>query len=799
MSRSATSVSPDRCTQASRSAHDEVRFPSATLDTIEGEVRVSDVTIHPFAHGVPVHGRVDGEHLRFEDFLRAIGVAKHPHVAWALDEVRWSDVAGTLEPFTLSGDLQLHTGGFTVHDAACDLRPCGRVWGFDRATLRGRATVDADGFEMRGVRGIIPAGEASADRVVIGFHDVLRVDGGRVRLALARASPLASLSLDGELRGQVAVRSRLSDPVVNLEGSVDRFDLDRHPLGDVLSLRGRYQGKVLRFEDVHARKGTSRYDVASVRIAFPAHGRVDVEAIVSARALELRDLLSTVRLDKKPPWPLLGGALREARARLRYVQGGRQDPKEALLAVDLDATQARFRGVSLGSTSLHAEATFGGRASLRAFVRGDVMGSQVHVDRLALEGSSWQGQIALRNLDVAALVRAAKGQPGGDTVAAPSAARAWVSGDLNMSSVDPGDPAHSRATFVPTAVRAILGGQNVRLRPNGSPFVLAGDAITVPMLAFDVGNPGQQPGVATAHASIASLSQSPELDAALAIPPMPLQALVGLVPDLQRAKGTFDLALTAKGPIDAPTLGGWLRASATAATVGWIPSELHDVDIAVAVSPHALTIGHARARLGHGTVDVTGSLTMHGLVPGSADFGVRTKGVRLAIREGHLGDLRCRHARAHRRARAPLGSAARDCGHGRRRRPGTHVQAAARDSSQRHRPRPPCHVGRSPALEPRARRHRFEARAGRSRPIAAPAPGRTAGVRQQGGRVALAGAARPVARRNERPAGARRSAGRHAAGRQGARDPRPLLTSSGLSTPDPRAGIVAATPGEREA
>ena len=463
---------------------------------------------------------------------------------------------------------------------------------------------------------------------------MLRVDGGRVRLALARASPLASLSLDGELRGQVAVRSRLSDPVVNLEGSVDRFDLDRHPLGDVLSLRGRYQGKVLRFEDVHARKGTSRYDVASVRIAFPAHGRVDVEAIVSARALELRDLLSTVRLDKKPPWPLLGGALREARARLRYVQGGRQDPKEALLAVDLDATQARFRGVSLGSTSLHAEATFGGRASLRAFVRGDVMGSQVHVDRLALEGSSWQGQIALRNLDVAALVRAAKGQPGGDTVAAPSAARAWVSGDLNMSSVDPGDPAHSRATFVPTAVRAILGGQNVRLRPNGSPFVLAGDAITVPMLAFDVGNPGQQPGVATAHASIASLSQSPELDAALAIPPMPLQALVGLVPDLQRAKGTFDLALTAKGPIDAPTLGGWLRASATAATVGWIPSELHDVDIAVAVSPHALTIGHARARLGHGTVDVTGSLTMHGLVPGSADFGVRTKGVRLAIGKG---------------------------------------------------------------------------------------------------------------------------------------------------------------------
>ena len=137
-------------------AHDEVRFPSATLDTIEGEVRVSDVTIHPFAHGVPVHGRVDGEHLRFEDFLRAIGVAKHPHVAWALDEVRWSDVAGTLEPFTLSGDLQLHTGGFTVHDAACDLRPCGRVWGFDRATLRGRATVDADGFEMRGVRGIDP-------------------------------------------------------------------------------------------------------------------------------------------------------------------------------------------------------------------------------------------------------------------------------------------------------------------------------------------------------------------------------------------------------------------------------------------------------------------------------------------------------------------------------------------------------------------------------------------------------------------------------------------------------------------
>ena len=183
---------------------------------------------------------------------------------------------------------------------------------------------------------------------------------------------------------------------------------------------------------------------------------------------------------------------------------------------------------------------------------------------------------------------------------------------------------------MPTAARAILEGQSVRLRPNGSRVVLADDGIAVPTLTWDVGPPGQPAGVATMHASIASLSREPQIDAALAAPNTRMHVLVGSVPGLQRADGTFSLALTARGRLHSPTLSGRLEVHATSATIGWLPDELHDVDVDIAIG-RALTVEHARAGLGRGTIDLTGSAPIDGRVPAIGDFGLRAKGLRLPM------------------------------------------------------------------------------------------------------------------------------------------------------------------------
>jgi translocation and assembly module TamB len=300
-----------------------LRIPSAAVDTTSGKMRVTEIELRPLAPGVPARGRVFGGGLRFEEFLRAIKVARHPHVRWSIETLRWDGVEGTLSPLSLSGDLAAHTGGFAVSDAACDIERCERIWSFARSTIAARASLTSQGFAMDDVRATLTGGDVQAAHVLIGFHDQLSVEGGRARLDLGHASPLASLSIAGRMNAGARVFGRLGDPVVDFSGTVDGFVLGGDPLGDVTSVRGRYHATTLRFDAVSATKGRSQYQVPSLRIEFGDDGQLDVDAIVRAREVAVYDLLSLVHLEGR--LSMLGGSLGDARARVRFVHKGPED------------------------------------------------------------------------------------------------------------------------------------------------------------------------------------------------------------------------------------------------------------------------------------------------------------------------------------------------------------------------------------------------------------------------------------------------------------------------------------------
>ncbi|HXN32885.1 MAG TPA: translocation/assembly module TamB domain-containing protein, partial [Polyangiaceae bacterium] len=592
-------------------------------------------------------------------------------------------------------------------------------------------------------------------------------------LALARDSPLASLSIDGQLQAEARVFGRLGDPVVDFGGTIDGFVLDGDPLGDVTSVHGRYHHSVLAFDAVHAHKGASRYEVPSLRIGFGHDGHLDVEAIARARDLLVRDLLSLARLDERLPFAMLGGSLHDARARVRFVHRGPDDPlgqgtifvsadagllapsafgerfdegtlgvdvrlwdKAAGLAgadVDLRALELRDRGtgraarqggaifasgrllggaieaavvaaavplerltmtssagrsiegrvsgvaraagtieglgvsadievtpllvgkVAFGPSSLHVQAALGALVPFRVSAQGTLLGDEVRVHEILADDQGLRGRASLRSLRIDPLVQAASG---GGTNRGPiaGAAKAMVSGELTIDALDPGDIAHARASFVPTAFRASFGAESAQLRPNGAAVVLDHDTIALPPLVLDVtfpelhlvkaptarptatrprARPGDERVVSvTLRGSVASLSSDPQVDLELALPRADLALLVGVVPDLTRVEGTAAGVLTAKGPLSGPALGGELRAHADTATVSWIPSELRDVDIGVAVDPRALRVIRASAKLGDGVVEATGGSSITGLLPGVANLAVRARGVHLAIARG---------------------------------------------------------------------------------------------------------------------------------------------------------------------
>ncbi|MGA7120888.1 MAG: hypothetical protein WBY94_12365, partial [Polyangiaceae bacterium] len=300
-----------------------LRIPSASVDTTSGNMRLTEIELRPLAPGVPARGRVFGRGLRFEEFLRAIKVARHPHVRWSIETLRWDGVEGTLSPLSLSGDLAAQTGGFAVADAACDIERCERIWSFGRSTIAARASLTPQGFAMDDVRATLTGGDVQAAHVLIGFHDQLSVEGGRARLDLGATSPLASLSIAGRMNAGARVSGRLGDPVVDFSGTVDGFVLGGDPLGDVTSVRGRYHATTLRFDAVSATKGRSQYQVPSLRIEFGHDGQLDVDAIVRARELAVYDLLSMVHLEGR--LSMLGGSLSDALARVRFVHKGPED------------------------------------------------------------------------------------------------------------------------------------------------------------------------------------------------------------------------------------------------------------------------------------------------------------------------------------------------------------------------------------------------------------------------------------------------------------------------------------------
>jgi len=755
-----------------------VRIPSAEVDTTSGNLRLSEIEIRPLAPGMPARGRVFGRGLRFEEFLRAIKVARHPHVSWAIEALGWDAVEGTLSPLSLAGDLSARTGSFGVFDGACDIEQCGRIWGFAHSAIAARASLSSQGFAMDDVRATLTGGNAQAAHVLIGFHDQLSVESGRARLDLGRTSPLASLSIAGRMDSSARVFGRLGDPVVDFSGSVDGFVLGGDPLGDVASVRGRYHQDTLRFDAISAHTGASPYQVPSLRIDFGHDGQLDVDAIVRARELAVRDLLAVFHLEDR--FSMLGGSLSDARARIRFVQRGPEDElgrgtlfvsadggllrpsafgahfddgtlgvdvrwwnRDAGLAgVDIDlrtlevrdqgpvrsvqnggslvasgqltggtiratavaaalplsrvlvtpplaaSIQGRVSGVAqaagtiaalgasadvevsplrvanvpFGPSSIHVEASMAALVPIRLSASGSLLGGQVSVSELAASGRQFRGSASLRALRIDPWVRAARAVssgPQGDRSGAPGAVEAFVSGDLTVDAFDPIDISHARARFVPTAFHASLGAESVVLRSTGSAIVLADDAVTVPPMRIEIELPERRvvpvpteasmSGVvprrpapphervvgATLGGTVGALSQHPpQIDLAVDLPPADLALLVGVVPDLANAEGTLEGVLTAKGPLDEPMLKGAFRAHADVASFTWIPSELRDVNVDVAVDRREIRVLRASARLGDGVVDATGESTITGLLPGVARLAVRARGVHLAIAPG---------------------------------------------------------------------------------------------------------------------------------------------------------------------
>ncbi|MGD0675528.1 MAG: translocation/assembly module TamB domain-containing protein [Polyangiaceae bacterium] len=183
----------------------------------------------------------------------------------------------------------------------------------------------ARSFELEGARASVAGGHVEARAVVVDFHERLVVDAPLVDVDLGRLSHIGSVAIAGRLRANVQIRGPTREPIVTAEGAATNFVIGGRPLGRVRSFHADYAANVLEFSDVACERNDSAYRGRTVRLAFGRGGRVDVDALVEADALDVRDLISILRLDGVSALASLGGGLRGSRARIQFFAPGRQE------------------------------------------------------------------------------------------------------------------------------------------------------------------------------------------------------------------------------------------------------------------------------------------------------------------------------------------------------------------------------------------------------------------------------------------------------------------------------------------
>ncbi|NUO49665.1 MAG: hypothetical protein HOV80_12480, partial [Polyangiaceae bacterium] len=178
------------------------------------------------------------------------------------------------------------------------------------------------------------------------------------------------------------------------------------------------------------------------------------------------------------------------------------------------------------------------------------------------------------------------------------------------------------------------GGRKVELDEASDPLVLSRGTLTMPRLGMTiVDKSGLKVGF-SAEGRIADIVQSPTVDAQLAIAPFDLGKLRGDIEGLDRLEGTLSGDLAVKGPLSRPMLTGGAKLRGGGLALSSPAVAVEDIEVDVAVGGGELRVTRATAKVGAGTVDVTGRIPIVGLGFGAGSATITARGVKVPVDDG---------------------------------------------------------------------------------------------------------------------------------------------------------------------
>lgn len=338
----------------------------------------------------------------------------------------------------------------------------------------------------------------------------------------------------------------------------------------------------------------------------------------------------------------LGGTLdlleADAKARLSQVQVGRATLPASEFIVKLTPLETRrpvLRVTQCGGpvTPPFDKNEYAADRPAGLFtVNGALFGGQVKLENLSItrqRNKVVRGAVRFDNVDVGSL---------GELAPAIALSEARVegraSGRIDLLRFEMARPSTSEVKVELDALRLSRSGYTVELLPSKVPIELADRKLKLKNLGFYLVTPRGQHVSFDLSGSVQRLDGVPELDATLALRPMALQSLVGVVPRVERATGTLGGSLRLEGPLVSPRASGGFELLRGELVVRGLHAPLSEIDMAVAIEGGELIVRRGSAKLGSGTITLSGGAPLRGFSVGSARFTVRGRDIALPMGEG---------------------------------------------------------------------------------------------------------------------------------------------------------------------
>ena len=209
-----------------------------------------------------------------------------------------------------------------------------------------------------------------------------------------------------------------------------------------------------------------------------------------------------------------------------------------------------------------------------------------------------------------------------------------LSGKLSLHELRMKSPLQSRVELALSDWSINRQGYHVELASGSRPIVFEAGRFALPGIGFTATTPRGQRVTFDAQGSIYNVATFPQIDGKLTLRPMQLASLIGVIPRAERAEGTLSGQMEVKGPLFAPRFVGGFDLERGELSIRGLPLPVSEIELSLRIAGNELKIEKASAKVGSGTLQVSGGAPLLGMNLGAARFAITARELALPMNDG---------------------------------------------------------------------------------------------------------------------------------------------------------------------